>query len=98
MQAKPLHQHVAKTLAELCIEKIEQQEAQLAKRALDDRVGYHVERACNAQLELCTLIGAIAGAEAEARLTALFFPRTGATGFASGLARLEEAKAAAGAR
>lgn len=96
MSAKPLHHHVAASLAELCIERMAQHHRALP--APSDRAGYHCERAAHAELELCTLVGAIAGAEAEARLTAVFFPRTCATGFASGLARLEEAKAAAGTR
>jgi hypothetical protein len=55
-----------------------------------------VQRAAHAELELCTLIGAIAGEEAEARITALFFPQSSAiAAFMAGPARLHEAQAAA---
>lgn len=95
MSLKPLHPHVAASLAELCIARMEQLHSTLPSPG--ERAGYHVERAAHAELELCTLIGAIAGADAEARITSLFFPKTPLASFSTGPHRLHEAQVAAGA-
>ncbi|RZI62348.1 MAG: hypothetical protein EOP37_03330 [Rubrivivax sp.] len=93
---RPLHPSVTRTLAEQCIARMQTHHKSLRGLDPSQRAQRLVEQATFAEIELCNLVGALAGAQAEQQLRQLFWPSLPSE-WTAGAHILDEAIAAAGA-